>query len=206
MSPPAIEAELVLLKDNKFPVHEYASLGEFTKQVLDIKTKKSMQGLALRASCLQELEPCTGDKLPGSSAHMFAADLRIRQMCNPDSLSYAPVSLYELSAAPMILLPSRFAASSSGIRMAKAVTALLVKHDAVLVARAGAKEKLVDMQGELVELYAEFFLALLSLFLLSHCRQQNMMLETPKEWSSLRLCVRGSLTQPSGRTWCPNTS
>ena len=157
MSPPAIEAELVLLKDNKFPVHEYASLGEFTKQVLDIKTKKSMQGLALRASCLQELEPCTGDKLPGSSAHMFAADLRIRQMCNPDSLSYAPVSLYELSAAPMILLPSRFAASSSGIRMVKAVTALLVKHDAVLCARVGAKEKLADMQDELVELYAEFF-------------------------------------------------
>ena len=90
--------------------------------------------------------------------------------------------------------------------MVKAVTALLVKHDAVLVARVGAKEKLVDMQGELVELYAEFFLALLSLFLLSHCRQQNMMLETPKEWSSLRLCVRGSLAQPSGRTWCQHTS
>ena len=147
----------MLLKDNEFPVREYASLGEFTKQVLDITTKKTIAGLALRAACLQELEPCTGDKLPASESHRFVATLSIRQMCNPDSLSYAPVSLYELSAAPRILLPSRFAASSSGMRMVKAVTALLVKHDAVLCARLAAKEKLKDMPEELVELYAEFF-------------------------------------------------
>ena len=41
--------------------------------------------------------------------------------------------------------------------MVKAVTALLVKHDAVLNARIDSKEKLVDMQDDLVELYAEFF-------------------------------------------------
>ena len=44
LSPPAIEAALVLLKHNAFPVQEYASLGEFTKQVLDVKTKHSIQG------------------------------------------------------------------------------------------------------------------------------------------------------------------
>ena len=159
LSPPAIEAALVLLKDNEFPVREYASLGEFTKQVLDdiVKTKHSVQALALRPSSLQELEACTGDKKPDSKPHEFAAALSIRQLCNPDSLSYAPVALYELSAAPRILLPSRFSAVSSGIRMVKAVTALLVNHDAVLNARVGAKEKLVDMQEDLVELYAEFF-------------------------------------------------
>jgi len=41
--------------------------------------------------------------------------------------------------------------------MVKAVTALQVKHDAVLAARFPAKEKLVDMQDKLGELYAEFF-------------------------------------------------
>ena len=157
LDPSAIEAALVLLEDNEFPVREYASLGEFTKQVLDITTKKTIAGLALRAACLQELDPCTGDKLPASESHRFVTTLSIRQMCNPDSLSYAPVSLYELSAAPRILLPSRFAVSSSGMRMVTAVTALLIKHDAVLCARLAAREKLKDMPEELVELYAEFF-------------------------------------------------
>ena len=157
LSPAAIEAALVVLKDNEFPVREYASLGEFTRQVLDIKTKHSVQGLALRPSSLLELEACSGDKLPASKAHEFAAVLSIRQLCSPDSLSYAPVALYELSAAPRILVKSRFAGSSAGSRMAKAVTALLVKHDAVLNARIDSKEKLVDMQDDLVELYAEFF-------------------------------------------------
>ena len=43
--------------------------------------------------------------------------------------------------------------------MVKTVADLLVNHDAVLAARAAAKEtrKLVDMQDELVELHAEFF-------------------------------------------------
>ena len=157
LSPPAIEAALVLLKDNEFPVREYASLGEFTKQVLDHKTKHILQGLALRPAALQALEACTGDKLPESKPHEFIAALKIYQLCNPDSLSYAPVALFELSAAPRILLESRFASASSGIRMAKAVTALLVRHDAVLNARVSAKEKLTDMQDELKELYAEFF-------------------------------------------------
>ena len=159
LSPRAIEAALVLLKDNELPVREYASLGEFTKQVLDVKTKHNIQGLALRPASLQELEACAdhADKLPDSTSHKFAAALSIRQLCNPDSMSYAPVALYELCAAPRVLLPSRFAAASAGIRMVKAVTALLVKHDAVLGARVGAREKLADMQDDLVELYAEFF-------------------------------------------------
>ena len=74
-------------------------------------------------------------------------------------MSYSPVSFFELTAAPRILLASRFAAASSMMRMVKAVAALVVKHDAVhvLAARVAAKEKLVDMQEELVELYAEFF-------------------------------------------------
>ena len=110
LSPPAIEAALGLLKDNEVPVQEYASsLGEFTEQVLDFKTKHSVQGLALRASSLQQLQPCTGKKLPSSQAHKFAEKLKIRNL-----LSYAPVSLFELTAAPRILLASRFAAASSG--------------------------------------------------------------------------------------------
>ena len=151
LSPPAIEAALVLLKDNEFPVKEYASLGvigEFTKQVLDFKTKHSVQGFTLRLSSLQQLGACTGGNAPSSQAHKFAEELKIRHLANPDSLSYAPVSLFELTAAPRILLASRFAASM--MRMAKAVTALVVKHDAVIAARVGAKEKLVDMQDELV--------------------------------------------------------
>ena len=43
------------------------------------------------------------------------------------------------------------------MRMVKAVTSLLVKHDAVMCARVGAKERLKDMAEDLVELYAEFF-------------------------------------------------
>ena len=138
-------------------VREYASLGEFTKHVLDFKTKHNLQGLALRSASLQELEACTGDKLPSSTAHKFAAQVQIRSLANPDSFSYSTLSLFELTAAPRILLDSRFAAASSMMRMVKAVTALQVQHDAVLAARFAAKEKLSDMQDELGELYSEFF-------------------------------------------------
>ena len=157
LSPPAIEAALGVLKDNEFEFREYHSLGEFTKHVLDFKTKHNLQGLALRADSVQELEACTGDKLPGSNAHTFATIAQIRHLANPDSLSYSTVSLFELTAAPRILLSSRFAASSSMMRMVKALTALHVQHDAILGARVAAKEKLADMQDELGELYAEFF-------------------------------------------------
>ena len=157
LSPPAIEAALNVLKDNEFEFREYASLGEFTKHVLDFKTKHNLQSLALRADSVQELEACTGDKLPTSGSHAYAALVQIRHMANPDSASYSTVSLFELAAAPRILLASRFSASSSMMRMVKALTALHVQHDAVLAARVAAKEKLADMQDELVELYAEFF-------------------------------------------------
>ena len=100
---------------------------------------------------------CTGEQTPASAAHKFAEVLKIRHLANPDSMSYSPVSLFELTAAPRIRLASRFAAASSMIRMAKAVAALVVKHDAVLAARVATKVKLVGMQEELVQLYAEFF-------------------------------------------------
>ena len=157
LSPSAIEAALVLLKDNDFPLKEYASLGEFTKQVLDFKTKHNVQGLALRAASLQQLAACAGSQTPGSVAHKFAEVLKVRHLANPDSMPYSHVSFFELTAPPRILLASRFAAASSMMRMAKAVAALVVQHAAVLAARVAAKEKLVDMKEELVELYAEFF-------------------------------------------------
>ena len=52
LSPVAIEAALVVLKDNEFPMKEYACLGEFTKTVLDFKTSRNLQTLALRTSSL----------------------------------------------------------------------------------------------------------------------------------------------------------
>ena len=127
LSPIAIEAALVVLKDNRFPMKEYASLGEFTKSVLDFKTRNSLQTLALRPSSLQELEACAGDKKP-QPPYDFADTIKIRSMAAPDSLSYASLSLFELGAAPMIALDSRFANSSSLMRMA--IVALVMKHDA----------------------------------------------------------------------------
>ena len=62
-------------------VREYASLGEFTKQVLDFKTKHNLQGLALRAASLQQLEACTG--LHSSPSHKFAELVQIRHLANP---------------------------------------------------------------------------------------------------------------------------
>ena len=56
LSPPALEAALGVLKDNEFEMREYASLGEFTKHVLDFKTKHNLQSLALRAASLQQLQ------------------------------------------------------------------------------------------------------------------------------------------------------
>ena len=87
----------------------------------------------------------------------FADTLTIRSMVAPDSLSYAPIALFELGAAPRIELDARFAASSSPMRMVKAIAALVMKHDAVLAARLQAKEKLKDMQGELGELLSVAF-------------------------------------------------
>ena len=80
LSPDAIEAALVTLKDNEFPLKEYASLGEFTKQVLDFKTKHSVQGLALGLTSLQKMEAYTGAQAPGSQAHKFAEVLKIRHL------------------------------------------------------------------------------------------------------------------------------
>ena len=104
LSPSAIEAALVLLKDNDFPLKEYASLGEFTKQVLDFKTKNNVQGLALRAASMQQVAACSGSQTPGSVSHKFAEVLKVRHLANPDSMSYAPVSFFELTTAPRILL------------------------------------------------------------------------------------------------------
>ena len=78
-------------------------------------------------------------------------------MAAPDSLSYVPIALFELGAAPRIALDARFAASSSLMRMVKAIAALVMKHDAVLAARLQAKEKLKVMQEELGELLSAFF-------------------------------------------------
>ena len=156
LSPSAIEAALVALKDNEFPMREYASLGEFTKTVLDFKTSKNLQTLALRPSSLQELAACTGAEKP-TSPYEFADTLTIRSMAAPDSLSYASLALFELGAAPRITQDSRFANSSSLMRMVKALVALGMKHDAVLEARVRAKEKLKDMQDELGELLSAFF-------------------------------------------------
>ena len=93
LSPSAIEAALVALKDNEFPMREYASLGEFTKTVLDFKTSKHLQTLALRPSSLQELAACTGAEKP-TSPYEFADTLTIRSMAAPDSLSYASLALF----------------------------------------------------------------------------------------------------------------
>ena len=99
-SPVAVEAALVVLKDSEFPMKEYASLGEFTKNVLDFKTSNNLQSLALRPSSLHELEACTGADKP-ASPYDFADTLTIRSMAAPDSLSYASIALYELGAAPL---------------------------------------------------------------------------------------------------------
>ena len=144
LSPVAIEAALVVLKDNEFPMKEYACLGEFTKTVLDFKTSRNLQTLALRTSSLQQLEACTGAKRP-SAPYEFADTLTIRSMAAPDSLSYAPIAFFELGAAPRIELDARFAASSSLMHMVKAIVALVMKHDVALSARLQAKEKLKDM-------------------------------------------------------------
>ena len=156
LSPSAIEAALVVLKDNEFPMAEYASLGQFTKAVLDYKTGNRLQALALRPASLLQLEACTGADLPGDP-YTFAHKITVRSMAAPDSLSYAPVSLFELAAAPRIVLASRFANASSLMRVVKAVVALVMKHDAVLAARVQAKERLKDMQDELGELLSAFF-------------------------------------------------
>ena len=135
---------------------EYACLGEFTKNVLDSKTSKNLQSLALRPSSLHELEACTSAKKP-AAPYEFADMLMIRSMAAPDSLSYASIALFELGAAPRVTLDSRFAASSSLMRMVKAIAVLVMKHDAVLVAHLQAKENLKDMQDELGELLSAFF-------------------------------------------------
>ena len=156
LSPVAIEAALVVLKDNQFPMKEYTSLGEFTKSVLDFKTSNSLQTLALRPSSLQELEACAGATKP-QPPYEFAETITIRSMAAPDSLSYASLSLFELGAAPRIAVDARFANASSLMRMVKAIVALVMKHDAVLEARLRAKERLKDMQEELGELLSAFF-------------------------------------------------
>ena len=80
LSPVAIEAALVVLKDNQFPMKEYTSLGEFTKSVLDFKSSNSLQTLALRPSSLQELEACATKPQP---PYEFAETITIRSMAAP---------------------------------------------------------------------------------------------------------------------------
>ena len=205
LSPSAIEAVLVVLKDNEFPMTEYASLGEFAKTVLDYKTSNRLQSLALRPSFLQQLEGCTGADKP-SAPYEFADKITVRSMAAPDSMSYAPLSLFELAAAPRIVLISRFANASSLMRMVKAIVALVMKHDAVLQARIQAKERLTDMQDELGELLSVFFSQSSFPSAAVSLPVSKYDVGTRSVLKYLPRCAHGSLSQPNVVMSWPNTS
>ena len=153
-APSSIKADLVIQHDYDCPLKRYASLLEFTKQILGFRTRRIVHGLALHESSKQCSDACTGLQTPMLAARGFTAVLRSWNRADPNPRSDSPVILFELAAPPMVMPDPKFTAASPITKVAKAAATLVVQQDEVVATRATNTEQGND-QAKHVKFNAE---------------------------------------------------